>query len=94
MHIIRNPLTTADPFDLTKVEDHIRVSGAEGALDAYRCALAAAAEIEQFAQLALLKQAVTVHYEEWPGDSFIRLPIAPVLIADVATFEVTASGVT
>lgn len=92
MIIQRTPISTVQPFDLAEVLLHCRAND-----DPYfvqeveRMALAAAAELEVYAQIALLTQTVTVTLENGPSRSWFELPVAP--LNDPLSVVVTADGI-
>lgn len=75
---------------LDDVKDHARISGDDDDMAIQRMANAAAREAEDFAQIALLSQAVRVTLEAWPRGHSFRLPISPLL--DWESVTVTADG--
>ncbi|KPP85801.1 MAG: Phage QLRG family, putative DNA packaging [Rhodobacteraceae bacterium HLUCCO07] len=79
------------PFVLDNVKLHLRVSddAEDGAIQ--NMALTAAAEIEQFAQIALLHQTIRVTvFDPTPNEYAFNLPVGPV--ADDAPPTVTLDG--
>lgn len=74
----RLPTNTNPPFDLELLKQHLRVSGDEEDEAITNIGLTAAAELEQFAQVALLFQ--TIHIVALASDlskGFMSLPIGP-----------------
>lgn len=90
MLVQRTPVTDAAPFWLPDVQAHVRVSDEAEAATLEAMAATAAAEIEQFGQIALLYQTVRVTIFDRPTESYLRLPIGPV--ADDARPTVTIDG--
>lgn len=69
---------------------HVRVDDGDSEMEVERHYRAAAAELEAFAQLALINQSVRVTLECWPRSLVFPLPIAPVL--DPLSVTVSADG--
>lgn len=92
MLVQRIPLATADPFDVELVKGHIRVDG-ELENDAVAViARTSAAEVEQFAQIALLHQTIKVTIFNPVQECGLNLPIGPVVEGGVTV--VTPDGET
>ncbi|MEQ9257499.1 MAG: phage head-tail connector protein [Roseovarius sp.] len=82
----------AQPFDLDALKAHLRVEDDSEDAAIQIIGRAAAAEIEQFAQVALLTQTITVTIFD-PSPTIgggLRLPVGPV--ASDATLTVTIDG--
>ena len=81
------------PFDLSDLKLHMRVDESAGEEDISITTMGqtAAAEIEQFAQIALLTQTIRVTIFDPGQESGLRLPIGPVDEMDVPT--ITIDGV-
>lgn len=80
------------PFALEDLKAHLRVDFEDDDAAIIDIGKTAAAEIEQFAQIALLSQTVTVTLIGPDlADGFMRLPIGPVF--DGGELQVTADGV-
>lgn len=75
MHITRTPIALADPFDLDEVKQHARIDGYHDDMALALMARTAAREIEAHAELALLRQIITVSCTRTAGP--IRLPVGP-----------------
>ena len=75
MIVTRTPLTTDAPYDLDAVKQHARVSFDDDDMALALMADAAAREIEAHAELALLRQLITVSFTRTAGP--IRLPVGP-----------------
>lgn len=91
MIIQRTPISTERPFDLNAVALHIRVElGEELDTELANMAGAAAAELEAYAQIALLTQTVTVTLENGPPRSWFELPVAP--LNDPLSVVITVDG--
>ncbi len=86
----RTPLSAAPPFDLAELKLHLRVDDSEEDAAIALIGQAAAAELEHFAQLALLAQTIRVTIFEPERSSWLSLPVGPVL--DGATASVTLDG--
>jgi len=87
-HYTRTP-SAAVPVDLTDAKDHLRVMHDDEDLAIQRMVLAAAREIEAYAEIALTRQTISlVVTAEGEGD-IISLPVGP--LAPEA--EVTVDGV-
>lgn len=78
MRYERTPIVTALPVASANLAEYARVTDADGMAELERLARAAAAEIEHYADLALLSQTITATTDLWPGQ-IIALPIGPVL---------------
>ncbi len=94
MLLSRTPLVSEPPFDLEKVKDHLRVGddADDGAIT--NMAHTSAAEIEQFSQIALLNQTITVTLLDPALDRIISLPIGPVAADIVPTVTVEGEAFT
>jgi hypothetical protein len=90
MIVSRTPISTAAPFDLPAVKAHLRIDRPDDddALEAM--ARAVVAELEGYAQLALLDQAINVNLPAWPSLDDWPLPVAPLL--DPASVSITVGG--
>ncbi|MBW6506725.1 MAG: hypothetical protein K0B00_08260 [Rhodobacteraceae bacterium] len=77
------------PFDQANLAEHCRVN-TEDAPELIRHGIAAASELEQYAQIALLDQTIRVTLERWPRCQMLELPIVPVL--DALSVTMTADG--
>lgn len=90
----RFPSGAALPFDLEKLKLHIRVCDnfEDGAIT--NIALTAAAELEQFAQIALLSQTIRVTIFDIGCCDGLDLPIGPVADADTPTVTINGSPFT
>jgi len=86
MHVERLTIPTAPPVDAIAAILHLRVGGdSELENEAIDHALAAAQELEHYAQLALLTQTIRVTLPEWPCVDIFPLPIAPMLTGAAVT---------
>jgi uncharacterized phiE125 gp8 family phage protein len=83
--------SSVQPFDSADLEIQVRVTDTDQIAEAHRHALAAATELEHYAQLALLTQTIRVTVDAWPRSSWFALPIAPVI--DPLSPTVTVDGV-
>ncbi|SMX42527.1 head-tail connector protein [Maliponia aquimaris] len=88
--ISRTPVSSAAPFDFDAVKLHLRVDFDDDDTLIQDMAWTAAAELEQFAQLALLTQTVRVVVFDPGTDLDWRLPVGPV--ADDAAVTIAADG--
>ena len=84
----RTPISTALPFDLETLKLFLRVDHDDENDLITRIGQTAAAELEHFAQIALLTQTVTAH-TGGPAEA-LRLPIGPAVLTEDIT--VTANG--
>jgi uncharacterized phiE125 gp8 family phage protein len=91
MIIERLTTPTALPFDATDLADHVRVTDAAQIAEATRHGRAAAAEAEDYGQLALLTQTIRVTLDAWPRTAWVALPITP--MPDALSVTVTVDGV-
>lgn len=91
MIIERLTTPTALPFDATALADHVRVTDAAQIAEATRHGRAAAAEAEDYGQLALLTQTIRVTLDAWPRTAWVALPITP--MPDALSVTVTVDGV-
>jgi len=83
MLVHRTPVSTALPFDLDDLKSHIRVNDDVDDASITNMGHTAAAEIEQFAQIALLAQTIRVTIFEPTREGGFRLPIGPVADDDI-----------
>lgn len=90
MLVQRIPISTALPFVLAEVKEYTRISFNDDDVTLNKMGWAAAAEVEQFAQVALLTQSVRVTIFNVVLGSGLALPVGPV--ADSATVTVTMDG--
>ncbi|ASM72844.1 MULTISPECIES: head-tail connector protein [Roseobacteraceae] len=94
MLVDRTAIGTALPFVLEDLKNHIRVDGAGDDAAITNIGHTAAAEIEQFAQIALLTQTIRVTIFK-PGQEFgLILPIGPVADEDVPTVTIDGQAFT
>lgn len=84
----RTPLTHGSAVPLADVKSRARISHDDEDMDIQRLIDAAAFEIERHAELALLRQRITLTVQPPMGDESIPLPIGPVL----PDAEVTVNG--
>lgn len=91
MLVQRTPTTTAAPFNLLDLKAHVRVDADCELPSLELMGMAAALELEEFAQIALLTQTVRVTvFGPCPNSSVFELPIGPAL--DGATATVLIDG--
>jgi uncharacterized phiE125 gp8 family phage protein len=94
MLVHRAPAGAALPFDLDDLKLHLRVSD-DSENDAIQCiGQTAAAEIEQFAQIALLSQTIAVTVFNPSRESGLCLPIGPVSDGDTPTITIDGEAFT
>ncbi|SIT81859.1 head-tail connector protein [Pontibaca methylaminivorans] len=73
-----------DPAELL---DHVR--GTDDDLPALtRMAIAAAGDFEDYAQVALRRQAVRVTWNAWPHSGSLKLPVWPLVLPQSVTLEI------
>ena len=77
-------------FDVHRLAQHCRVDGAEYHSELNSLGLAAALELEAYAQLALTNQPIRLTLDAWPNTAWLHLPIAPMI--DALTVTVTNDG--
>lgn len=78
MLVHREAVATADPFNLDLVKQHLRILHDDEDLSLINMAHTAAAEIEHFAQIALLTQTIRVTvFNPDQTSSWVKLPIGP-----------------
>lgn len=91
MLVSRTPVSTAAPFELELLKtQHLKIDHSDDDPLIENAAWTAVQEIEQFAQLALLTQAVRVVIFDPDQSPDVRLPIGPV--ADGASVAITMDG--
>lgn len=90
MLVHRTPVSSALPFDLADIKPHLRIIETDEDAAISIIAEAAAAEIESFAQIALLAQTIRVTVFDPFQEGGQALPIGPV--ADGDTPNVTIDG--
>lgn len=82
----REPISIGRPFELAEIKATLRIDFPDDDLEIERTGWAAAAELEQFAQIALLHQTIRLTvFSPNPLNSNLILPIGPVDEADVPT---------
>lgn len=94
MLVHRADPSTAQPFDLDDLKAHLRVDFDDDDAPIINMGRTAAAEIEQFAQIALLVQTVRVIIFDPVQKMGLRLPIGPVSDDDVPTVTFDGSPFT
>jgi uncharacterized phiE125 gp8 family phage protein len=93
MHIQRLSRDDTPPVLLDTVKLFIRVTGNDEDDIISQMTIAAARELEESAEIALLFQTVRITLDAWPVDNRLRLPIGPILAAE-PEFTVTSDGAT
>lgn len=90
MIVHRDPVSEAEPFVTDDVRSALRLEPDESELvaEANRIALAAAMDVEGFAQIALLTQSIRVTIFEPRQEYATRLPIGPVAQDHVPTVTI------
>ncbi|MCF7777314.1 hypothetical protein GLP59_06555 [Sulfitobacter sp. M220] len=88
MLVHRTPVSTKLPFDLDDLKAHIRVNDDIDDASITNMGHTAAAEIEQFAQIALLTQTIRVTIFEPSREGGLRLPIGPVADDDIPAVSI------
>jgi uncharacterized phiE125 gp8 family phage protein len=81
---------TVLPFVLPLLKDHCRVDSGDFDVELTGHGKAAAAELEAYAQLALIDQTIRVTLDAWPRPDTFGLPVAPVI--DALSVTITADG--
>lgn len=73
--------------------DHVRTGPNDDAAvsEVLRLSDAAVSEFEAFAQIAIADQTIRVSLQEWPAESWLSLPIAPLF--DGSTVTLTSDGI-
>lgn len=94
MLVHRTAVSSAQPFDLNNLKLHIRVNDDVDDLEIMKMGYTAAAEIEQFAQIALLTQTIRVTILNPPQEYGLNLPIGPVSDDDVPTVTIDGEAFT
>ena len=87
MTYTRNPITTANPFDIEAIKAYLRVTSSDEDMTIAAMGSTAAQEIEGYCDLALLSQTITCTTEGWGADC-VALPVGPVAPDTVATVAV------
>ena len=90
MLVQRTPTSANAPFVLGELKEYARIDGPDDDFTLDRMGRAAAAEVEHFAQVALLSQTIRVTILDLVHGAGLTLPIGPV--ADDATATVTIDG--
>lgn len=91
MIIERLATSDAAPFDEAFLAQHVRLFNETDLIaELIRQGFAAASELENFAQVALLNQDIKVTLEDWPRGSRFDLPIVPML--DPLSLTMTVDG--
>jgi len=90
MLVQRTAISTNSPFTLQELREYLRIVQIDEDSTIDRMGRAAAAEVEHFAQVALLSQTIRVTILDLVHGAGLPLPIGPV--ADDATATVTIDG--
>jgi len=88
MLVHREAVSTAQPFDFTQLKLFLRVDHGEEDILISSLGLTAAAEIEHFAQIALLTQTIRVVIFDPPQQYGFTLPVGPARLDATATVTV------
>lgn len=91
MHVERLTQPVALPFDEIDLRYHLRATDGHFAFEVTTHGRAAAAELERYAELALLDQTIRVTRGGWTRTDCLDLPIAP--LVDPLSVVVTVDGV-
>ena len=92
MNYTRTPISAALPVTLADAKDYARVTHSAEDLVFARLIKAAALEIEQYTDLALITQTITATTDTDPG-FIIALPVGPVAAgATVTVYRIEADG--
>lgn len=94
MLVNRISKNSALPFSLELVKAHLRVDGHDDDASIAFMALAAAREVEDFAQIALLTQTIRVNIFNPRQECSLNLPIGPVSDDDVPTVTIDGEAFT
>ena len=94
MLVHRTPVATGAPFDLDAIKAHVRVD--DGSEDAALTNIGhtAAAEIEHFAQIALLRQTIRVTILGPHLDDTLYLPVGPSMLGEEPTVSLNGQPFT
>lgn len=90
MLVQRTPISAGAPFTMQELREYARITHIDEDFTLERMGRAAAAEVEHFAQVALLSQTIRVTILDLVHGEGLTLPIGPV--ADDATATVTIDG--
>ena len=91
MRVERINAPTTPPVSYVEAKGHLRVTANDEDFDISRMTQAAARELEEHAQIALLTQSIRVTLNCWPVEALeIGLPIGPVQVG--ASLNVTVDG--
>ncbi len=94
MHVQRTPGGAALPFDLNQLKLYLRITDDDEDDAIQNIGKTAAAEIEQFAQIALLTQTITVTIFKPSNEAGLSLPIGPGADDSPPTVTIDGEGFT
>lgn len=94
MLVHRSPEGSALPFVLEELKSHARVADDFDDVAITNMGHTAAAELEQFAQIALLTQTIRVHIFNPSYEKGLSLPIGPVADEDLPTVTIDGDAYT
>ena len=94
MLVHRTQVPETAPFDLDLIKNHLRVDHSEDDASITNMGHTAAAEIEQFAQIALLTQTIRVTIFDPGMATYLKLPIGPVADDEVPTVTIDGDAFT
>lgn len=94
MLVHREAVSTAQPFDFAQLKLFLRIDHTEEDIIISSLGQTAAAEIEQFAQIALLTQTIRVVVFDPPQQYGFSLPISPARLDATATVTVDGEAFT
>ncbi|RYH02754.1 hypothetical protein EU805_09115 [Salipiger sp. IMCC34102] len=92
MLVTRTPIAAADPFELADLKAQIRVDADEENEAIKTMGRTAAAQLEHFAQIALLTQTIHVTIFDPAPQSGLRLPIGPVADGDAPAVTIDSAA--
>lgn len=94
MLVHRTPISANAPFNLSEVKEYARIAGPNDDVTLDRMSRAAAAEVEHFAQVALLSQTIHVTFLDLVHGAGLTLPIGPVAADATATVTIDGQAIT
>lgn len=94
MIVNRAPLIDSIPFDIEAIKHHVRADSDYFDAQLFRMAVAAASELEAYAQIALLDQHITVTLECGPPRTMFALPVSPVFNTQAVTVTLDGAAYT
>lgn len=88
MFVQRTPASLNAPFNLAELKEYTRIDGDDDIVTLDKMGYAAAAEVEHFAQVALLSQTIRVTILDLVHGAGLALPIGPVAEGGAATVTI------